>query len=656
VPQVSKPAGRNQEEPTWKSAARQVWKPALPKVGAFAPNIYETPGCSHEVPSGHLTESMSVWEVWGQGTAIFTIKWAAAVVLFLNTVATFGQPNATGINHCVIAGVSYTNIFDVHSDSSGGLAILYKVGGLHARRSDLSNDFLQSWGIGPPWASGLQTGISTNPISRAWISALETGLSPKRFPAYFDTNSRQSTVLEQMLSPKVREYIGRHGEVKELLADAFRAATTNRATRICYFYTENLTIAPAFHSFTPLNNNFEISIRESLWPVDELAVLYFELINSQRDDKILAIGDQASLGRIGRQDYVDAVAKEEFHAHSKTQAFVNQLQLSKQEMADSWAVHNFGGPPTDYKTLMSNSAGSYFGHYEAQYDAMRPPASPAPPVRTTGGLPQVQGSNTCVIGGATYTNIFDVHAGPSDGVVILYKGGGLSAHRRDLANDFLQSWGISTNRLDWADISESGITGFIKTLSPKVREFIGRHEEVNQLLTDVIADQANPHHSLRLYYFYTEDLASAPAYYYWMGPNQLGIAVGENQKPVDELIEIIFELIASERDHRWLEIWRETALGRVGRRDFAFAMIQEEFPAYPKTRAFLNRLRLSDQEMAESIYFQHFAQAPQDLGGFMSHMQEASMKGRDLFKEFETTYDASFGDGHGPKPAAGKTE
>jgi hypothetical protein len=40
VSQVSKPAGRNAVAPAWKSAAQQVWKPALRNTGEFPLNTY----------------------------------------------------------------------------------------------------------------------------------------------------------------------------------------------------------------------------------------------------------------------------------------------------------------------------------------------------------------------------------------------------------------------------------------------------------------------------------------------------------------------------------------------------------------------------------------------------------------------------------------
>jgi hypothetical protein len=69
-------------------------------------------------------------------------------------------------------------------------------------------------------------------------------------------------------------------------------------------------------------------------------------------------------------------------------------------------------------------------------------------------------------------------------------------------------------------------------------------------------------------------------------------------------------------------------------------MIKEEFAAYPKMRTLVTRLQLSKHEIEESVFFQHFADPPQDLETFVSCIKEASLKGRDFFKEFEAIYDS----------------
>jgi hypothetical protein len=69
-------------------------------------------------------------------------------------------------------------------------------------------------------------------------------------------------------------------------------------------------------------------------------------------------------------------------------------------------------------------------------------------------------------------------------------------------------------------------------------------------------------------------------------------------------------------------------------------MVKAEFPAYQTSRAFVNQLRLSKQEIAESVYYKHFTEAPQDLETYMSVIKESSMKDRDFFKEYEIQYDA----------------
>jgi hypothetical protein len=554
-------------------------------------------------------------------------------------VAGFGQPVPDGVNTCVIDGVTYTNIFDVHTDSSGGVVVLYKGGVFEGDRNYFSGDFLKSWGI-----------------SASSLSAPAPGISTNQYTYYSIDNIRLPTAGVQTLSPKVRELIERRAEADQLLRNILREATTKRLIVVYYFYTEDATAPSAYH--VPMGTNLVIiAVRENQKPLDQLIQLVFETVNSERDDKMKAIGQLAALGRIGREDFAAAIAKEEFAAWPKTRAFVNQLRLSKQEMAESESYQGIARVPPDFETYLSQmkeaslkAPWNYLGTYEAEYDAVRPIASSAPQSSTTGGWPLADGINTCVIGGVSYTNIVRVHADSSGGIIILHKAGGITVRRSDLSSNFLQSWGISTNEIITNAIityehtygfinNRSPPTALVQMLSPKVREFIGHHVEADQLLADVLREIA-PNFFMKVCYFYTEDGTASPAYHFPVTPPEVVIAVCEDEKPVDELIELVFEIVSLERDAKMQPICQLAAIGRIEREEFVAAMIKEEFGAYLKTWTFLNRLRLTKEEMAESVYFRHFAEAPQDLGAFMSYMRAASLKGRDVFKEFEVMYDA----------------
>jgi len=224
----------------------------------------------------------------------------------------------------------------------------------------------------------------------------------------------------------------------------------------------------------------------------------------------------------------------------------------------------------------------------------------------------------------------------------------------DLSGDFLKSWGISpssilipdavvsTNQHRFGFANNSGEpTALVQMLSPKVRELIEQHIEVKQLLTD-ISLEATTNRSLVVYSFYSDDPAAAMAYHFSPDAKTIVIAVSENLQPVDQLIQLVFEMINSERDDKIQAICEQATLGRLGRQDFAVAVVKEEFAAYPKLLAFLSRLRLSKQEMEECVSYEQFVDAPQDFEAFVSYEKTGSLKGRDIFKEYEAKYDALF--------------
>jgi S1-C subfamily serine protease len=57
-------------------------------------------------------------------------------------------PAADKIAECTVDGTVYKRIFDVHETSDGRVGIMYRVGGLTVDRSKLSDEFLESWGLG----------------------------------------------------------------------------------------------------------------------------------------------------------------------------------------------------------------------------------------------------------------------------------------------------------------------------------------------------------------------------------------------------------------------------------------------------------------------------------------------------------------------------
>jgi hypothetical protein len=91
-----------------------------------------------------------------------------ALLLLLATP--YVAPAADKIAECTVDGTVYKRIFDVHETSDGRIAISYRVGGLTVDRSKLSQEFLDSWGLGT--ASVTKSASTDAPDSNAdWLRA-----------------------------------------------------------------------------------------------------------------------------------------------------------------------------------------------------------------------------------------------------------------------------------------------------------------------------------------------------------------------------------------------------------------------------------------------------------------------------------------------------
>jgi S1-C subfamily serine protease len=70
-----------------------------------------------------------------------------ALLLFLLATPNVA-PAADKIAECTVDGTVYKRIFEVHETADGRIGIMYRVGGITVDRSKLSQEFLDSWGVG----------------------------------------------------------------------------------------------------------------------------------------------------------------------------------------------------------------------------------------------------------------------------------------------------------------------------------------------------------------------------------------------------------------------------------------------------------------------------------------------------------------------------
>jgi hypothetical protein len=187
----------------------------------------------------------------------------------------------------------------------------------------------------------------------------------------------------QALSPTLREFLRRHPDGNQMVAELFDEATKSRTVTLYYIYTANKSVPPAVH-YSDDPSNLVVVVKESLQPLDQLICVVFELVNAENDAAFRQINHDAALGEISRENYPIAILREEFRAISKTRILLSHLKISKREKAKSERYKELMEFPREMdayiayeRTVFSPGDRDVFKYYELQYDKIRQSAPAA---------------------------------------------------------------------------------------------------------------------------------------------------------------------------------------------------------------------------------------------------------------------------------------
>jgi hypothetical protein len=180
-------------------------------------------------------------------------------------------------------------------------------------------------------------------------------------------------------------------------------------------------------------------------------------------------------------------------------------------------------------------------------------------------------------------------------------------------------------------------SGVSSMASPKLRQFLTAHREASQIMSNALSE-AFSNRTVRLHYFYSEDESVARARHWYPDKSSVIILVRENQQPCDEFIMLIFEMLNSESEKQFMNLFDEAKAGTVTKEDFIRGILQQEFEAYKRTQSLVKNLKLSEGEITESYYYNRFVHLPSDFEGFLAYQKQVSPK-RDPAKEYGPQYD-----------------
>jgi hypothetical protein len=185
----------------------------------------------------------------------------------------------------------------------------------------------------------------------------------------------QDSNLLSAASPKLRQFLADHLEASQALSNVLAEAFATRTVRLYYFYSDNESVARAFHYY-PEKSVVGIMMRENQQPCDECMCLIFEMLNSEGEKRFGQLEEKAKDGTVSKEGFVREVLRQEFQAVKKTQALIGQFKLSQKEITESYYYDRFIRCPSEfdeflsYKTKVSPKRADLKGYYQI-YDSLR---------------------------------------------------------------------------------------------------------------------------------------------------------------------------------------------------------------------------------------------------------------------------------------------
>ena len=175
-------------------------------------------------------------------------------------------------------------------------------------------------------------------------------------------------------------------------------------------------------------------------------------------------------------------------------------------------------------------------------------------------------------------------------------------------------------------------------LSPKLSQFLLDHPGAYKVLTDVL-QEANSKRPVHIYYFYVNAQAHQPTMHRLLeGESILGVFVVENQSPLSECVDILFELLNSKGERRFKELRQKAASGRISKQEYVREFLKEEFRAVIATKKMLPDLWLSEKEASESPQYKWFKEVPTEFEEFLVYRSKGELSQDNT--DYEKQYDA----------------
>ncbi len=182
--------------------------------------------------------------------------------------------------------------------------------------------------------------------------------------------------VSTIVSPKLREFLGKNQKALHVLTNTISEAFSNRTFQVYYFYSDDDSIGRASHYY-PDESVVGILIRENQQPLDEFISLLFESINSTSEKHFQQVFEKVKSGAISKSDFVKEMDRTEFIAIKRTRDALKGIPVTKNEAGESYFYKRFVECPDGFDDFVAYSKKVASPHrdttkeWEAKYDFLR---------------------------------------------------------------------------------------------------------------------------------------------------------------------------------------------------------------------------------------------------------------------------------------------
>ena len=188
------------------------------------------------------------------------------------------------------------------------------------------------------------------------------------------SQAQKSNILGSV-SPKLRQFLTAHPEASLALSNAPSEAFHNRAVQLYYMYSDDESIARAFHYY-PDETSVGIVIRENQQPCDECICLIYETLNSLGEKQFQELAERAKSGTVTKADFVKGIFQQEFPVEMKMQKIVGSFRITNKEKNESYFYNRLMQEPNGFEKAMAYKKKAapkqeLIKFYEREYDDLR---------------------------------------------------------------------------------------------------------------------------------------------------------------------------------------------------------------------------------------------------------------------------------------------